>query len=248
MAFAVVAPLEQPFYQRYVFTWVAPIAVLVGVALSKSHMPDTSNRLIRFVGGACVVVLLTWASALTWVELSRATNSDWERVSGVLVEDLPVGTEIIFDAVTSLGSYRTPFAGYPRYTEAHDPIPLTLSVIREPEIIDGGSNTAIVLLTPDRYDVPGWQRVSIDTFFAVYLPLTPRPGREGAALSAEEFGEALGLRAGAALRLTAAALWLDIGEQSKAKAIIETLLAEPDQADQVRSTTNATALARLVAP
>lgn len=239
IAFAAIAPVGQPFYSRYVFTIVPPVAVLIGVVVSAT---SDSKRVVRSttIGLASVVVLV--AAIGTWIELTRPSRADWEAVSHVVVRDLPDDFEILYDAVRPLGAYRTTFAGRPRYTDDHGAIPLTTQVVDSPESIDGGRNTAVVLLNRSDFAIDGWTPVGVDSYFTVYLPETPRSGRRGAAVSYQEFGEAMGPELGAAMSLASAALWLDIGEPQLALEVALPLLEDDALASAVAQTLSGTAL------
>jgi len=228
-AFVVIAPASQSFFGRYIFTWVIPFSVLVGVVVST--MAEDGVRLTASAGVAmgAVALLVAWAGYLTWHDLSTRSTSDWKAVSAVITDDLPVGTAIVYDQLRLLGAYRTPFAGYPRYTDDHPRIPLSLNVITDPSVFAPGSNTAVVLLSggaPIR--VTGWVGIGVDDYFTVYLPSSPRPGLVGAAEAAEEFAEALRPDIGAALMLTAASLWHEAGDEDRAVSLVRSLLAEDD--------------------
>jgi hypothetical protein len=247
-AFSLVAPLGQPFYERYVFTWVPPTAVLLGIMVSASY--DSSRGAWRRALNIAITVTASTVAVVavttTWIGLTSRTHSDWKAVSDVIVDDFSQDTQILFDAVTSLGSYRTPFAGFPRYTGDHAPIPNALQTIRNPESVTGGSNTAVVLLTEARYEVDGWIPVGVDRFFTVYLPESRKEGRQAAAESMAEFSEVIGLDQGAALRLASAALWVDLGDPKKASALMKPLLEDSGLSPIVRDTIESTELDQFV--
>jgi len=245
VAFVVLAPPTQPFFGRYLFTWVPPAAVMVGAVVSAA-MTHASDRWTVTSGLTTVVagLLVAWGGIVTWQDLSTRSTADWKTVSEILVGDLQPDTAILYDQLRPLGDYRTPFAGYPRYTKDHPRIPLSLSLIQNPSALAPGSNTAVVLLSGGRaVDVPGWVGMGVDRFFTIFLPTTPRPGLKGAAKSAEEFAEALG-PTGAALRLTAASLWLEAGEPDRADDVIEDLLADEDLRPEVLTAIDGSALER----
>lgn len=243
LAFVAIAPVTQGFFGRYLFTWVIPFSILVGAVVSSAT--EVSRRLVVPAGvtfGA-VGLLIAWAGYLTWHDLSTKSTSDWKAVSAVITEDLPADTAVLYDQLRRLGAYRTPYAGYPRYTKGQPRIPLSLNVIRDPSTFSPGSNTAVILLTGGtRFDVPGWIGIGIDRYFTVYLPSSPRPGLAGAAGAAEEFAEALGPDLGAAMQLTAASLWSKSGDSERADILVEELLAQDDLRDTVLATIEGTEL------
>lgn len=234
LAFVVVAPVTQTFFGRYLFTWVVPISVLVGAVVSTTTSDGFHWNLPAGLTMGAAGLLLAWAGYITWTDLSTRSNADWKAVSEVIVDDLPADTAIIYDAVRPLGAYRTPYAGYPRYTRDHPRIPLSLNVIGNPDVFSPGSNTAVVLLTGGaRIQVPGWVGIGVDRFFTVYLPTSPRSGIEGAAGAAEEFAETLPPADGAALMLAAASLWLEAEDPDRARDLVMSLLSHEDLRPQV---------------
>jgi hypothetical protein len=100
---------------------------------------------------------------------------------------------------------------------------MTLQIVKDPSLVSAGDNSAIVLHGKEVV-VPGWVPISVDDFFTVYVPETPRPGLEGIASSAEEFGTAIGPISGAALKLTAAAIWQRAGDVERASDLLSTML------------------------
>jgi hypothetical protein len=162
------------------------------------------------------------------------------------VHDVPADTGLIYDAVRGLGEYRPLFAGYPRYTGGERTVPLTLSIARNAEQAHAGSNTAVVLLSDQRFAVPGWQRVSIDPYFSLYLPETPRTGLAGMADASEEFADALGNDRGAAFRLTSAAIRLRMGEDERALALLSAVLDDPELRPRALDAIRGSALERLL--
>lgn len=223
VALFVTVPTSQPFYGRYVFSWVPSVAVLAG-----SLIPDSSSasgrrdRIFRVFSLSVAVGILAWAFFGSFQTLTTRQGGDWRAASEVIVDDLPKGTAVVFDPVRPLGSYRTPFAGNPRYTGTA-PVRMTLQIIHDPSLVAAGDNTAI-LLHGSKVVVPGWVPISVDDFFTVYVPETPRPGLEGIASSAEEFGTAIGPISGAALKLTAAAIWQRAGDVERASDLLSTML------------------------
>lgn len=247
-AFLVVAPTSQPFFDRYVFSWVPSIAVLVGLLVSVAQRQVSGRtRVMANLALSVTITLLGWASWGTAQALTKPTGSDWKAVSRVLAEDIPGDTALVFDPVRQLGLYRTPFAGHPRYTGTQRQVPLTLHIIRGIARLEPGDNTVIVLLTPTRLDVPGWIPISIDGFFTVYIPESPRPGLEGAAMASEEFSNSLEPSEGAALRLTAAALWMQAGDTERASGLLTSLMSEPHLHSVVLETIEGSDLEVLVA-
>jgi hypothetical protein len=245
VAFFLFTPAQQSFYERYTFTWVVPAAFFVGLAVTAA-MRDARIRLLSWVVSLTASAVLIWGAWGTLIDVTRAERADWRRTSELLVDDLPRDTALIFDAVTSLDGYRTPFAGYPRYTGVDHPIPLTLQLIRDPSRAQPGANTAVVLLTEHRFDVPNWVQVGIDRFFTVYLPEAPHSGLEGLARSAEEVGGAMDPDLGAVLLLTAASLWQEYGNEQRAVDIVRGLLANNDLSASVLTTIEDTALQLLI--
>jgi hypothetical protein len=234
IAFVVVAPVTQTFFGRYLFTWVIPISVLVGAVVSSTTSDGSRRSLPLGLTMGAAGLLLAWAGYITWIDLSTRSNADWKAVSEVIVDDLPTDTAIIYDAVRPLGAYRTPYAGYPRYTGDHPRIPLSLNVIGNPDVFTPGSNTAVVLLTGGaRIQVPGWIGIGVDRFFTVYLPTSPRSGVEGAAEAAEEFAASLPPADGAALMLAAASLWLQSEDPERARDLVMGLLSDEDLRPEV---------------
>lgn len=230
LAFVLVAPVSQSFFGRYLFTWVPPVAVLAGAIVS-SVTVDTDERLSArsWLATLAAALIVFWGATVTWHDLSTRSTADWKAASEVLVDDLPQDIAVVYDQLRPLGAYRTPFAGYPRYTKGHPRVPLSLQLIRNPSALSPGSNTAVVLLSGgSSVDLPGWTAIGVDAFFTVYLPTTPRPGLLGAAEAAQEFAEALRPDLGAALMLTAASLWHEADDEDRAESLMRSLLADDD--------------------
>lgn len=76
--------------------------------------------------------------------------------------------------------------------------------------------------------MPGWIGIGVDRFFTVYVPTTPRPGIEGAAQAAEEFGRSLAPADGAALQLVAASLWLEADDPNRSQDLVTSLWSEEE--------------------
>lgn len=246
-AFFVVAPASQMFAVRYVFSWVPSIAVLIGLLVSVAQRrPRTHPRIVDLLTLLLVISVLGWAGLDTARAMTTRNGPDWKSVSRVVAVDLPDDTTVIFDSVVPLGSYRTPFAGYPRYT-GDKQVPMTLLIVQDPSLVVPGGNTVMVLLTKNRIDVSGWVPVSVDGFFTVYVPESPRPGLEGAAAASEEFAAAMEPSDAAALRLTAAALWLRAGEDDKASSIMTSLMKEADLRPQILEAIKGSELEMLIA-
>jgi hypothetical protein len=247
VAFAAIAPETQAFSPRYLFTFVPPLAVMLGITVSSALSRDSSGRLTRYGAPIVVALVLVVGVAGTWVELTRASRADWKAVSQVIVNDLPEDTVVLYDAVVPLGEYRTPFAGRPRYTGDYRRIPNTLQVIAEPSLIVDGANTAVVLAARTRTSsVAGWTPVSVDRFFTVYLPSEAHPGREGAARAYVEFAEAMDPETGASLLLAAASIYNELGDTTRALELTRPLLDDETLAPIVRETVRGTPIESLL--
>lgn len=238
--FFLMTPPSQPFFQRYAFTLVPVLGFAAGSLVGSGADADSPWR--RAIALATLSGLVLWGVAGTYLALSRQSNADWESISRVLAEELPPDTAIVYDAVRGLGQYRTPFAGFPRYTGPDRYIPLTLQIIESPKILQPGENTVVVLLTERRFDVDGWFPIAVDRFFTIYVPASPYRGATGAALAAEEFAEALGPELGSALALASASLWVELGDTERAAEMLRELVQHEALRQNVLNLIRGTAL------
>jgi hypothetical protein len=230
-------PLSQPYYARYTFSWVPVIALVTGAvtwaALVRFRGGD---RVLSLIAGTIVFIVLAATSAQLVDELSKTELADWEAASSMIAAKTSSDTIVIFDAVRPLGSYRTPYAGRPRYIGDERAVPLSAHIAENPSLIPPGSSTAIMLLGPQP-DVSGWAAFPVDDWFTLYVPEEPAIGRRSAARSMLVFAEALGPDDGAALSMAAIALLVSVGDEEAAADAMNVVVAvsEKDLRDRIES-------------
>jgi hypothetical protein len=238
VAFAVLffqqANTSQPYFARYAFTFLIPIAVLVGAATSASLEAWQTSR--RFPAGLAAVSLATFVLinfANLQGNLATETSADFKQAAIAVKNATPPGSLVLFDSVRPLGDYRTPFAGSPRYIDPRWKIPLTTTLASMPQLVPP-SAPVYVLLLGAKADVPGWIGAPVGRQFWLYQPVEPVRGAEGTAITAAAFGRALsreGDTRGTSFMLASAAVLRDAGENNRARAIINEAVSRTDETE-----------------
>jgi hypothetical protein len=229
LTFFLRTPLTQPYYARYTFSWVPVIALVMGAVTWAAVVRfRRGDRIIPLIVGAVVFVILATTSVRLGEELSTTELADWEAASSLIVAETSPDTIVIFDAVRPLGSYRTPFAGRPRYTGVERFMPLSVHIAENPDLVPPNSPTAIMLLGPIP-DVPGWVAFPADDWFTLYVPEEPVIGQRSAAESMLVFAGVLGPDDGAALSMAAIAILVSIGDEVAARDAMNAVIGVSDQ-------------------
>lgn len=201
-------PESQPYFDRYVFSWWPPLAALAG-AITHVAVEGRSRRLLAGAGLAVVTGLALWSLGGLLTQLSTKELPDWRAVSAVIGTETADGAVVLYDSVRPFGLYRTPFAGWPRYTGQDLRPPLSLHIAADPDLVPHDAPVYVALLGAQP-DVSGWTKQQVDSFFTFYTPVEERRGRVGAADSFTEFGHAVDPLDGAAMLLAAASLYSSV--------------------------------------
>jgi hypothetical protein len=206
---------EQPLFGRYFFTWVPALALLATVV-----MDDVveSGPVVTALSVGAAVVLIAW-SAVSLIGQYRAKGGDWEALSDSIVAITEPSTLVLLESPVPIGTYRTPFAGRPRYLPAEWSAPRVVDLVGDPDLL-GEDQSFVFAWSSLRVDIPGWDRKDIDAFFSVYAPEGPAAGKEQAAETMLSFAELLDEDRGGTLTLAAAALYQDLGHESAACELI----------------------------
>jgi hypothetical protein len=216
LAFVLRTPVDQPYYERYVFTWIPVLAVITGAVTHAVFSHVRSHEVvIPFSVGTVVAILLLGTTLALAQDLSESELADWKAAAAVIDEQTSSETVIVFDAVRALGLYRTPFAGRPRYTGADRLVPSAVDIARNPDLIPADRPIALMLLN-QRPDMVGWSSTPVDDWFTLYVPEAGYKGPEGAADATREFAIALGSDSGEALCLASIALSMSVGDEQRA--------------------------------
>ena len=237
VVFVLRTPVTQPYYERYTFSWVPAIALIVGaVTWAIVERARNGERLVPGLAAALIIITIGAASVRLADDLSTVDREDWEAASYLLVDETPNGTVVVFDVIRPLGLYRTPFAGQPRYTGTGQHIPLSLNVADNPDLVPDDAPINIMLLDgrkemerrPPLPEIDGWTSLPVDDWFTMYLPEEPVVGPFAAAEAMLDFAAALGPDYGAALTIAAVSLLDSAGAGDAATEALTDLVAGAD--------------------
>lgn len=208
----------RPYDPRDLFSWVPAFALIVGaVTWAILEQARSGERIVPALTGTLLIVTVAAAAVHLADDLAGNEVPDWETASYLLVDETPIGTVVVFDAVGPFGADRSPFAGQPRYTGTGQSIPTSVDIIEDPGLVPDDAPIEIMLLGA-RPDIDGWTALPADDRFTLYLPEEPTVGRVAAAEAMLVFAEALGPNDGATLTLAAVALLEAAGEADAAAA------------------------------
>jgi hypothetical protein len=208
------------------FTWIPLLAVVVSAVVSK--IPLRRSQQIALVCGAVATVVLIGASALQLAsDLSSTERGDWKALSTTIEAQIAEKTVVILEHLRPLGLYRSPFAGKPRYLPPERRAPRALDIIHTPELVETERPIAIAS-SGSTLKIPGWQQVSVDEVFSLYIPNSPVAGPIEAANALLLFSMEVDADRGATLALAGASLYLANESEATACAIIADLRADED--------------------
>jgi len=204
----------QPYFDRYVYSWWPPLVVLAGV-LAHVAIEGRARRVVSIFALAALIGLGFLSVAKLRTQLTEQELPDWNAVSAELMANAPDGAVVLYDSVRDFGLYRTPFAGWPRYTGPDLRALLSLHIAADPALVPDDASILVALLGEDP-DVAGWTKARVDPFFAVYVKQDPPRGHLGAADTLAQFGRAVPPEDGAAMLLAAASLydWVGLTERA----------------------------------
>lgn len=257
VVFVLRTPVTQPYYDRYTFSWVPAIALIVGaVTWAIVGRARHGERFVPALVGVLIIATIGSSSMRLAHDLMTVDREDWEAASYLLVDETRDGTVVVFDVVRPFGSYRTPFAGQPRYTGTGQTIPLSVDLARDPSLVPDGSPVHIMLLDnrpadqrwPPLPEVDGWTSLPVDGWFVMYRPAEPPIGPVAAAKALLHFAAPLGPDHGAALTIAAAALLDHAGARDAAAESLDALLSAANSELRDRIETQLADIERPVPP
>ena len=212
----------QPLFDRYFFTWIPPLALVITVIVDEAAKAWRRSPLSATAGFFLVPVLLAASGWHTANALSTVERGDWESLSTTIEAATTDDTVIILETIRPFGAYRTPFAGKPRYLSSDRSALHTPEVIRNPDAIDTNEPVALVINGPAA-DIGGWRRIIVDDYFSLYVPHSNVRGPEEAAQALEEFGRRYEPRDGSTLLLAAASLFSVSDQREQACRLLDEL-------------------------
>lgn len=196
----------QPLYDRYFFTWIPPVALMLTVLVDEVTGSDAPASAALTAGvlvfASLFLVASGWRTALA---LSTVERGDWRALSESIEASTSSDTAVILESIVPFGDYRTPFAGKPRYLSSDRAAPHTPELIRNPSVIGDTSPIALAIIGPVA-ELDGWRRIAVDEYFSLYVADDLLLGPEDAARALEQFGRFYGPDRGATLLLAAASL------------------------------------------
>ena len=231
----------QPYFERYAFTWWAPLAIVIAVtahwASSVCRVQHARPLLTRIAGSLGVVALV--AAAFTSVVtlgkmLTTTAHADFKEAAQAIEAIVPPGSVVLFDHVRPFGAYRTFFAGKPRYLASEWPVLSTVEVAAAPRDRIQENDGIAILLLDARPDVPGYIRIPVTEDFTLYIPRASLVGLEGAVLAYLDIAEAMDDDLGHALRAAAASALSSLGREAAAQDLVDLIIddaeGDPDHA------------------
>jgi hypothetical protein len=227
--FGLVANPGVPFFTRYAFFFVLPLAVGVALALVRLEA-STLPRVVRIGSlGLLVVILFGLGLPKTVHALATKDLPDYRRAAQAISPALAAGTVVLYDDGTSVTDYRnTYFPGSPRYTSGMT-VYETSIVARSGHPPLGGP--IVVLAGGDALTAAGWIRYSVDHNFSLY---TPQPavawGHRDLAVDLQALCEAGDIRNFGFLCLVAAQAFAAAGDQRAADSLTESTAERASQA------------------
>jgi hypothetical protein len=182
LLFGLVAEPFVPYFTRYAFFFVLPIASGYALAADLPARQTTVRRLQ--IAAVCVLVVgvIVLAVPATVRALSTSENPDYRTASRAVAREISRGAEILYEEGTTVEEYRNHyFPGVPRYSPG--PVYESYTAARDRHPI--GDGPVVVLSQGERIDVDDWSAFSIDDDFVIYSP------REDVRWGQRELGEAL---------------------------------------------------------
>ncbi|MGB7860948.1 MAG: hypothetical protein WBM90_10665 [Acidimicrobiia bacterium] len=221
---------EQPLFERYLFTWIPLLGVLVGSLFSKRE-----PQLIWLLGVVAGGTILISSLVTLGYDVGTRERGDWSLLSEAITDQVPSDWIVVHEHLGPIDAYRTPFAGRPRYLPNDWVTPRISDLVENADVIAGDQHFAIVIATDETgqrspqgpFEVSGWDRVEVDGFFSLYLPETDLRGPIAMARSFLLFADSMSdSPSGYMLELSAASLLAENGEFVEACDVWLTRLAE----------------------
>jgi hypothetical protein len=218
----------QPLFDRYLFTWIPLLGLLVAVTVDRLA---GRQRLPAVLSALAATVIVSWSALWLVEDLRTNERGDWLALSESLMATTDPSTVVLLESPVSLGAYRTPFAGEPRYLPSQWLAPRVMDLIGDPGLIEDDQGFVLVFST-FRRDISGWSRADVDGFFSIYQPLDERSGRVSAAEALRAFAKEFDVDRGGTLALAAAAMFHHIGDTPAACELLSRLSGPEDLASR----------------
>jgi len=222
---------SQPLFERYMFTWIPLLALAVSAVVSDVKLGQP-RRLVVLLGAVATMIFIGASTIQLVSDLFSNEREDWDALSTTIEKETEDDWIVVLEHLRLLGVYRSPFAGIPRYLSRDREAPAAHDIIKQPGLIGTNRPIAIALWGPT-LTIPGWERISVDEFFSLYIPNSPVAGPIEAADALLLFSNAVDADRGATLALAGASLYLANEHETEACAVITDLRAEPGLTERV---------------
>ncbi|MDD5306195.1 MAG: hypothetical protein PHU25_02630 [Deltaproteobacteria bacterium] len=225
-------PADQPYYPRYSFFFLPPLAFVIGLAGRRAgDLWASGGRILPVAAGVAIAVFLVSSGTDLAHNLTTTTRADWAAAARAIEQMTSADTVVLFDHVRPLGAYRTRFAGAQRYLSPTRKVRSVADLKADSEDPLQHQQVAVMLLGARPY-VPGWRQHQIDAYFTLYLPAHTYRWPAGAANACLAFASRLEGTSGDALRIAAIVIMARANEFDKADEMEKELLDSADPADR----------------
>jgi hypothetical protein len=227
--FGLVANPGVPFFERYGFFFVLPLAAGVALASARLEARTTSRTLRLAVLGMLAVSLFALGVPATVRALSTTQIPDYRAAALAVNDELAGGTVVLYDDGTTVEEYRNPyFPGSPRYTYGL-PVRESSTVARFGQPLEDGP--LVVLSRGERLSAVGWSAFSIGDDFVIYLPQSVvRWGEGDLGVALQSLCEAGDIKSYGYLCVVAAQAYDASGDHVAAGALMESTAARASEA------------------
>lgn len=229
LLFGLVANPGVPFFTRYGFFFVLPLAAGVALALEYIESRFTSRTLRLTVLGLLAASLLVLGVPATVRALSTTQIPDYQAAALAVNEELSGGTVVLYDDGTTVEEYRNPdFPGSPRYTNGL-PVHESSTVARFGQTLADGP--VVVLSRGERLSAIGWWAFSIDEDFVIYSPQAAvRWGDRALGVALQSLCEGGDVKSYGYLCVVAAQAYDASGDHAAAGALMESTATRANEA------------------
>jgi hypothetical protein len=227
--FALVANPAVPYFTRYAFFFVLPLATGVALALAHIEARTTSRTLNLTALGFLAVSLFVLGVPATVRALSTNQIPDYRAAAQAVNDELSGGTVVLYDDGTTVEEYRNPyFPGSPRYTNGL-PVHESSTVARFGQPL--GDGPVVVLSRGQRLSAVGWSAFSISDDFVIYSPQgAVRWGEGDLGVALQSLCEAGDIKSYGYLCVVAAQAYDASGDHVAAGALMESTAARASEA------------------